>query len=236
MAIPGSFRELQDEIFPRWCRRPKMAAFLAAFSEKKDELVDRLAGSILARSSDRAPDDALEAVGGNFYLSRALHDTAATFRAYLRRPFTRWRKAATPQGMREELAHLGYASTEIISYRDLVDGGLPGTVFGGVGSFWFLRINKPNSWGPPGHWGDGSRWGAAPYTWGSSATAQEIDEIRRVIAKWKPASTSCRFIEAVLEVDMFGAATKVVRWPVREPWELDARGAAKDYYNTGYGP
>ena len=60
--------------------------------------------------------------------------------------------------------------------------------------------------------------------------------LKRVIQKWKPAASSCRYIEAWLRVDLFGNPLEIVRFPVWEDWELDASGNARDYFNTGYLP
>lgn len=236
MAIPGSFRELQDQIFPRWAQRPKWAAFIGVLSAKKDELADRMAGAIDARLVERAPDDALDDIGGNSYLERALVDTAATFRAYLRRPFERWWRSSTPAGLVAELAHLGYPSANVITWRDLVDNGADGNVaFGGFSTFGFVLIRPPHPFLPPGLWDDGALWDAAPYQWDITAPPGSIEELRRTVAKFKPGYLSIRYIEIWLRVGLFGLPLEIVRIPVRESWEKQANGGFLDFYNSGNG-
>ena len=102
-----------------------------------------------------------------------------------------------------------------------------------------MIIKKPNPWDIAGKWGlppmgDGALWGSAPFRWGTTAKPEEIDELRRVIAKWKPAATSCRFIELVLRTNIFGIPTHTIRLPVHEPWEQQSNGAYREFYNYSY--
>ena len=61
-----------------------------------------------------------------------------------------------------------------------------------------------------------------------------LDEIRRIVRKWGPGGKSCRFIEIVLQQDLFGNPLKKVRVPVYEPWQRQSNGAYFDLYNLNY--
>ena len=58
--------------------------------------------------------------------------------------------------------------------------------------FWVI-IHPPGSlWTDEGDYDpSGEEWGSAPYTWGSTATAEQVATVRAIIADWKPAGTRC---------------------------------------------
>lgn len=151
----------------------------------------------------------------------------------------------TPGRLRKEIVALGYSTVRYRSYRHLVDddGQDPTKVFGGIfTSFFYIEIRPPFPfpWGVGGRWGplpvgDGAPWGNAPFLWGfGGAETWQFDELRRTIAKWKPAGSSCRFVEIQLHLNIFGIPTEVRRIPVWEDWELDSNGAARDFYNNSF--
>ena len=120
--------------------------------------------------------------------------------------------------------------------RDLADGGEP-QAFGGDTSCWYLLIEGTHPWKPAIRWDGGAAWDQAGVYWDvSNHDPALLAALKRVIQKWKPAASSCRYIEAWLRVDLFGNPLEIVRFPVWEDWELDASGNARDYFNTGYLP
>lgn len=198
-----------------------------------DVLVLAAKDAVRARLPRLGPVEALPHLAANYDLDYPARLSVAEVRGYLADPWSKWRAAGTRRRLLEEIALLGYPQAQIVAYRDLVDAGQPPTVFGGISSFWYLVIKKPNPWQPPGKWGADGTWrGGAK--WGSTATWQEIQAIRRVIAKWKPAASSCRFIEAWLQVSLFGLPTRIVRWPVHEDWEQSPGGGYPNFYNTSF--
>lgn len=206
-----------------------------SIGEMEDELSAWLRLALRTRFPSVAPGDALAEIAYNQNLEPPVGAMGgdAAVRAYLANPWLKWEKAGTRQRLLEELALLGYSSCDIISWSDLVAAGNPPTVFGGFSSFFYVIIRKPNPWLPPGKWGDGADWGGGS-KWGSTATWAEIQAIRRVIKKWKPAGSSCRFIEAWLQVSLFGFPVRWTRWPVNEDWERSATGAYPNFYNYSY--
>jgi len=206
-----------------------------SIGEMADEASAWLRLALRTRFPSVAPSDALAEIAYNQNLEPPVGAMGGddAVRAYLADPWSKWEKAGTRQRMLDELALLGYPNCEIVTWRDLVDRGQPPTVFGGFESFFYVIIKKPNPWTVPGKWGDGAKWGGGS-KWGSTATWAEIQAIRRVIQKWKPAATSCRFIEAWLVVSLFGLPTRWTRWPVNEWWERTPSGAYPNFYNYSY--
>ena len=255
ITSPLSFANLiLSRAYPTWAkpepadnptRHRKTYTFLRAIAAARDGVANAALSAARCHLPAFAPDNALTVLGETFGgLARAIIDTADTYRAYLTGPLDRWATFGTVSGLKAELAHIGFPDTYVISWRDLVDAGagLPGTVFGGNTSFFYVGIRAPNPLDPPAHtWGGGGSWGTSGWTWGagSATAAQRIEEIRRVIAKVKPAHTSCRFI-CVFNDLLSGPDAQLLpsgtfhAYPCNEPWErVRPTYAFHDYYTNG---
>jgi len=193
----------------------------------------RLREALRTRLPSLAPSDALGDIAYNANLDPPTRLTVAQQRAYLADPWSLWRKAGTRERIEAECANLGLL-VRVVSWRDLADGGEP-QAFGGDTSCWYLLVEGTHPWKPPIRWDGGPNWDQASVYWDvSNHDPALLAALRRVIAKWKPAASSCRYIEVWLKLDLFGNPLEIVRFPVWEDWELDANGNARDYYNTGY--
>ncbi len=153
---------------------------------------------------------------------------------YLLDPWDKYANDATVNRMIVELQFLGYENVGVVTYRDLVDGmgQNPTTTFGGIASFWYLHIDVPswfqdaNLWDDGHTWDDGSFWDLE-----NPQLAMYLSEIWKVIDKWKPATTSCRYIEIVLP------SGRVVTIPKWEWWEINysvSPPSAPEFYNETY--
>jgi hypothetical protein len=77
--------------------------------------------------------------------------------------------------------------------------------------FWVhldVTVTNPFNWTAV-TWGVSRTWGQG-HTWGSTATAEEVALVRRIIRKWKPAHAVC----AQILVDLPGGTR--LRWPGME--------------------
>lgn len=251
---PKTFAELiTSPSYPTWAKpepadnptkHRKTYTFLRSIANTWDTLVGAAQTAAESHVATTAPDDALDALGVTFgKLTRALRDTTSTYRAYLKNPLDRWYKFGTVEGLKEELAHLGYTETWVVSWRDLVDAGAaPGNVvFGGNDTFFYVGIRAPGLLGPPTtKWKtSGAKWKTSGVSWGGSPIGfgAYIDEIRRVIAMCKPAHTSCRFI-CVFADSLSGPGVTMLPngtfhiYPCNEPWERIRPGYAFNPYYT----
>lgn len=252
---PQSFADLiASPSYPTWAKpepadKPvkhrKTYTFLRSIAATWDNLVEAAQTAAYSHVATTAPADALTPLGVTFGgLSRALIDTDATYRAYLKNPLDRWYKFGTVAGMQAELAHLGYAESWVISWRDLVDAGAgaPGVVFGGNDTFFYVAVRNPGLLGAPSaKWrATGANWKTSGISWAGFPVGfgAYIDEIRRVIALTKPAHTSCRFI-CVFGDSMSGPDGAMMPsgnfhiYPVNEPWErIRPTYAFNSYYTT----
>ena len=251
--MAGEFTAL-NKLFPRWGKRINVKKLLDAMAAPRDEVVDRLDGGLQARMVEKAPVDALVQIGATCALARASADTDDSFRQYLRDPFARWYAAGTEAGMLAELAHLGLSNCQVWSYRRLVDAGAdPATTFGGIASFFFVYVGKPNPFGAAAAtYNDNSTRWLGGGLWGMDGAIDRLDEIRRVVSEWKPAHTSCRFL--LIDLDGTGAVQSALwgvpdwgafNWglaivgntqaiPIHEPWEYGESGSAPEFYNYSY--
>jgi hypothetical protein len=63
-----------------------------------------------------------------------------------------------------------------------------------------LWVQSPPEWGDTGQAGLwGGAWGSAGYTWGSTATQDQVGTIRQIVRTWKPAHTKCEWIILAFE-------------------------------------
>ena len=142
-----------------------------------------------------------------------------------------------------ELAHLGYTSARIVTWRDLVDAGAGAgnVVYGGDETFFFVAIFAPSPLTARlARWKtSGDRWKTSGAVWaGAATTGQYLDEIRRVIAQAKPAHTSCRMVVSFHDT-LSGLNTQLlptgsyIAYPVNEQWErVRPSYAFNAYYTT----
>lgn len=253
-AAPRSFGELPTSpAYPSWAKpepsdRPtrhrRTYTFLRSIMSTWDALVDGFTSAAYDHGSQTASTDALDYLGENYGgLARALRDDDASYRAYLRNPLTRWSWFGTRVGLLGELAHLGYTSAQVVTWRDLVDAGAGAgnVVFGGNETFFYLVLFAPNILTSRlARWKTSQdRWKSTGAVWaGSVGRAQHVAELRRVVAQVKPAHTSCRFV-AVFSDTVSGLDAQLlptgnyVTYPCNEQWErIRPSYAYNAYYTT----
>lgn len=237
---PQRFADLlTSPAYPTWAKPEPADAptkhlrtytLLRAIAAAWDRVVSAAVSAAYDHGSQTCSADALDFVGETYGgLARALIDSDASYRAYLRHPLARWYTFGTRGGLLAELAHIGYPRAQVVTWRDLVDAGAgsPNVVFGGITTFFFVAIFAPSvitarlaKWKV-----SGDRWKDTKAVWGGSANrAQYLDEIRRVIAMVKPAHTSCRFVVVFndtasgLNAQLLPTGSYVV-YPFNEQWE-----------------
>lgn len=251
---PRSFAELiTSPAYPSWAkpepadkptRHRRTYTFLRSIANTWDILVDGFKSAAYGHGSQTASTDALDFLGENYGgLARALRDSDASYRAYLRNPLTRWSRFGTRAGLLGELAHLGYTNARIVTWRDLVDAGAGAgnVVYGGDETFFYVAIFAPSPLTARlARWKTSQdRWKTTGAVWGGTAnTAQYLDEIRRVIAQVKPAHTSCRMVVVFLDT-LSGLNSQLlptgsyIAYPVNEQWErVRPSYAFNAYYTT----
>lgn len=201
--------------------------------ETADLLMDTLRLALQVRYPSMAPTDALPEIAHNQSLSPPSTLSAATLRKYLADPWSKYKKIGTrgrfldSAALYGELALLGIEDAEIISWRNLADLGAA-TAFGGDTSCWYLKISQPSPFAAPAVWDGGDLWDGG-ILWDVGDPQKVLPQVLALIAKWKPAASSCRFILIELPDGSWVSA------PVYEHWELDGNGnATGHYYNENW--
>lgn len=77
--------------------------------------------------------------------------------------------------------------------------------------FWVIIYPPPGLWDQSEEWGDPDLWtsgvfGTADKTIGTSATPQQVVDIRNIISDWKPAGTQCEWIIIASDLSSFDPA------------------------------
>lgn len=61
--------------------------------------------------------------------------------------------------------------------------------------FWVILYPPASLWTEGAPWGDpdqwGGAWGTSGYTWGTTATPEQVSTVREIVRQWKPAGTRC---------------------------------------------
>lgn len=178
------YQRYQTQLAPPWLQGPTGASWLRGVGDAKDELEFRTREAVKARFPSHAPKDALARLGADRALDKGVTETEAQYRARLRDAWSLWPWAGTFTGMLRALALAGYTGVYIVGgtgrYATLDGGG--NLVVGdgaplsiGTSPLWnAIRLvfpTVPAGWIPtlPGEFSD------------------EVNNIRRIVMKWKSA-------------------------------------------------
>lgn len=177
------------------------------------------------RYPSTCPDDALGYVGEARNIPRYRRESAASYREVVANAWEVWEKAGTKRAISDAVVRLGYTAPLILGWHEasLLAPGPPAPYENWWTAFWV--VITPNPYGTRS-WGDaGLTWGGtvsspignpdAVATWGSTANALDVAEIRSAVRKWKPSHEICAHIilRANTGVDVFDPAN--VYWGAR---------------------
>ena len=197
---------------------------VAGFGQIGDEVRDDMAFASREGMLEECTADALPHHLRNSNLQVVAGETAAEQLAVLRRRWLTWRESGGYEGMLNALTRIGYPDAVIKSTLDLkIDGEM--NPFANLRNFFYVRVSQPNIWtvgklyDGGAEYDDGSLWGL-----GGGGPA-DIALLIFTIQKFKPFTHSCRFVQ-IERTD-----GKVIAIPMHEPWERQANGAYRQYYN-----
>lgn len=204
---------------PRFTTEGESGLVGASLDVLKDGYIERLRQGLLARFPQSAPGDALPQIGRDRRVVRGLNETDESYAARLIAWLDDRKIAGNPFALMQKLAEY---TGPLCSFRTVdargnwfsraADGtktvalkranwdwdGVP------VAERWarFWVIIYPNGlWTEGPGWGDvdAPTWGDPGITWGSTATPEQVDTIRFIVADWKPAGTRC--VNVILAFD-----------------------------------
>lgn len=153
------------------------------------------------------PADALSLLGEERLSPRYAIDTDATFQARLKNSWERWKQGGSLQGMLDELTAFGVTAELVFDNEWNWDGN------DWWSRFWVVITRHP--WTGPRSLGDGSELDGT-WTLGSSATPEEVDTVRKIVRRWKPAHMKCSHIIVVFDEAGFDSDPPDSTWD--KPW------------------
>ena len=224
------FRTLFYSLAPSWLTTGEGEQVLYSLATMLDTFVERTRLGLIARwPGYDPPPDALAAMARDRGKIRGINESSATLQARL----IPWlddlkKKGSAFQMIREIRAYLGIPcmvrtvdergnwftidENGVQSYlldqgNWNWDGSTPPTK---RGRFWVI-IYPPDSsntpfapgptWADPSLWG--GAWGTDGYTWGTTATPDQVQSIRSIVRDWKPAGTKCSHIIIAFDTASF---------------------------------
>ncbi len=179
-----------------------------------DATVDRITAGIKARfPGGGATADSLMYLGRDRQIVRGPNEPRAAYEVRLQRAIDDWRLAGNAWAVLEQLR--AYCTPHLVRVSLVNNHGRWRTIerdgsrtrdntsawnWDGSTSQWsryWILIHvttgsPPMPWDRlPQSWGSGSTWGVPGVTWGSTATPEDVQAIRRIVTTWKHAGSRC---------------------------------------------
>lgn len=224
------YREHQPSIAPPWMQGTNGRKWHEQFGAAKDGVGTRARAAVLNELAGECDVSALPFLGVERMLEQGASETDATFRVRLRTAWSEWQAAGGPLALLDQLAAIGYTSANgdpvIVqangrAYQRSAGGALVTT---DLGPNWRISGSPPWWWVDP----DFANWprfavlfpgsGSLPSGWATPTSPpsvdpgqDEVDQIVRLIRRWKPAKARCVGILVVTAGGCWG-------WPVTDLW------------------
>jgi hypothetical protein len=220
-----SFRQIRKFLAPRWLTDGEGGLIGYSLDLIKDAFLERLRLGHLVRFPQQGPDgtpappDALSAMGNDRRVVRGINEDGASYsrrllawlddRKTAGNPFTLMRKLAeyTGDGCVFKtvdnsgnwfiLAADGTRSLHLKQANWDWDGNTAKW-----SRFWVIIHPPATLWTTGATFADGTKWGDAK-TWGTTATREQVQTVRSIVADWKPAGTRCVNIIVALDPASF---------------------------------
>lgn len=192
-----------------------------------DAFLERCRLGVLARFPDHAPPDALPHLGRDRRIVRGINESAESYAERLLRWLDDHRVRGNPYALLEQLR--AYCNVDMMArtvdargnwFTIAADGTRSASLDQGNwdwdgaaatqwGRFWVILYPPSDGslWTQDPDWGDADlwsgEWGRDGYTWGSSATPDEVQSVRSIVRSWKPAGTTCEFVILAFDAASF---------------------------------
>lgn len=228
MADYITIRDTVWAALPPWLQRGWAQKFVYALTLPLDAEIEALTLAVQARFPWLAPDDALPYIGRDRGLLRGPDEPRASYVARLLGWIDAWRSAGAGSSLLDQIA--AYLTPHAVRIRLVTDRGVwytreadgtfsvthedpalwvwdtsPQTRWA---RFWVVIYPPPGLWTEGPTWGDsalwGGAWGSPGYTWGSTATPNQVQAIRALVKLWKPGFAKCENIIIAFDDESFG--------------------------------
>lgn len=225
-----TFFESFPKLVPAWLSDAIGGKVLGSLALMKDDFVARAKLGMLARFPDYAPDDAaLAALGRDRKIVRGINEPAASYAARIKRAPDDLRRRGSPFALLEQLraylqAPCVVRSVDISGNWFSIDAAgvessnlIPGswtwdTLPASQWSRFFVVIYPVGGVTP---WHETGLFGAAGAvaesdTLGTTATPDQVAQLRSIVRDWKPDGTKCEWIVISYDSAEFGPDTGTV--------------------------
>ena len=194
------------ELAPGWLQTPKNKAWLRASGDLKDSLAERCKQAVKVRFARLAPRDGLDQLGGERQIERGPAESNALFAARVVDAWNIWRWAGTAQAVLLALRDVGYPN----ALAEIVNGNQYGLDATGALDIQSLPSGSwscdatPDFWSkfvvlfPHNPWGKQRVGGRLDWVRPTSDD-RRIEQIRRLVRRWKSAHSTCSDIAVINE-------------------------------------
>lgn len=181
------------------------------------------------------PGDGLDMHARNSNDRRSSLESNDALRAHLSKRWHHAKQKATEEGLRYQLARIGYPQVELVCERDLREAGI--AAFGGKVGYSFCLIRQPHRWAVGNDWDGGGDWEDGSL-WGTAMTKEALDELVYTLQQNRPAGVSWRFVvldnDGSTTYDGTGFHGSYQLLPINESWEFQTGAPFVADYNTSY--
>jgi hypothetical protein len=230
------FRDMSDAISPTWLNGPVGQRFRYSQAVLYDALADAAGYAVRARFPLLTSSDALAPLDADRQIDRGFSESDASFANRLVQWLDLWRIAGSAGGVMLATLGLFLPTSVKIRTVDNnsnwntynlgatpfpfgADAPTPPTYVKGAGNWnwdgdatkwwraWVIIYVTPLGWTAGPNWADGGHWADPGRLWGiTGPTVSQIQTIRQVVAKWKPAHTEVTNIILTFNNSLFDPA------------------------------
>jgi len=227
MTAQSRFRTTRKKIAPRWLTEGDGELVGYSLDLIKDAFVERVRLGLLARFPQQdatgtpgAPD-ALAAMGRDRRVVKGLSETDASYARRLLAWLDDRKTAGNPFALMQKLAEYTGAGPAFRTvdmhgnwYERAADGtrsfllkqenwDWDNTVTSERWARFWVIIYPNGLWTSEDDYADPIDWNEEGHTWGTTATSEEVETVRALVADWKPAGTRCVNIIIALDPASF---------------------------------
>lgn len=231
------FRRVFKKLMPSWLTTDEGGDVHGSLGVMMDAYAERARLGVLARFPEHAPSDAIAAISRDRKIIRGIAETDANYGTRALSWLDDHKTRGNPFALMKQLRGYLNADVRIRTVdssgnwftrdRDGTESVLLAqgnwnwnnapTIAGVTQWSRFWVIIYPTSAGQPWSqslaWGNGALWGTGQFgtsstaTIGTTATREQVADVRRIIAEWKPEGTKCEWIIIAFDDASFPPST-----------------------------
>lgn len=199
-----TYAEIQPDIAPGIQKGETAQKLHTALGMTCDAVVNNAVQAVESRFASIAPSDALDMLGWNSRLARAVGEPLSDYRARVQ---SQWKTAlarGTRAGLITQLNDIGFQNVRIYE-----DGPVDSTHWQryenetDYGRNFAVVIDPPHPFGDDfaSYWGDGKLWKEGQH-WGTNGDPTQIQQLINVLKHWRPVHAKLQELIIILDGSM----------------------------------